>query len=368
MQKIAYVGIDYHQAFLAVVVLLEDVSALPQRVKLENDPKKIKKFMDKLSEQYNIKTCYEASSCGYVFYRQMQGWQHHCLVVAPSKIPTKPGDRVKTDFKDAENLAFQFRNGSLTFVHVPTDEQEAVRTLIRCRHAFKEDSKKVKQRILSLLKTLGFHYPRSNWSKSHHAWMSSLPLSPLADQSFTEYRTYLEFLNCRIDALDKEIEKIAATEPYVEAVKAMSALRGIATLSAMTLITEIVDFRRFPTAKALMSFLGLTPSEYSSSAVKKYGGITKAGNGACRRILIECVQHYRKKPVPTPSLKEKWKGQPPDRVERSIHCMQRLYKRYWSLASRKPKNVALTAIAREFVGFIWSFMQPKNKDVLLQAA
>lgn len=360
MKKIAYVGIDYHQAFLAVVVLPESVSFPEQKVKLENDPKKIKKYMDKLFERYDIKTCYEASSCGYVFYRQMQEWGYPCQVVAPAKIPTKPGDHVKTDFKDAENLAYQFRNGSLTFVHVPTGEQEAVRALIRCRHAFKEDSKKIKLRIFALLKTLGFHYPRKNWTQSHRAWMDSLSLPALSQQVLFEYRAHLEFLNCRIADLDREIGKLAESPPYAEAVKALTSLRGIATFSAMTLISEVVDFRRFPTAKAFMAYLGLTPSEYSSSTVKKYGGITKAGNGTCRRMLIECVQHYRKKPVPTATFRNKCKEQPPQRVQKSIHCMQRLYKRYWALEHRKPKNVALTAIAREFAGFIWSFMQPQE--------
>lgn len=366
MKKIAYVGIDYHQAFLAVVVLPESVAIPHQKVKLENDPKKIKKYMDKLSEQYDIKTCYEASSCGYVFHRRMQEWGYPCQVVAPAKIPTKPGDHVKTDFKDAENLAYQFRNGSLTFVHVPTGEQEAVRVLIRCRHAFKEDSKKIKLRILALLKTLGFHYARKNWTQSHRVWLNSLTLPALSHQVFNEYRTHLEFLNCRIADLDREIGKLAESAPYAEAVKALTSLRGIATFSAMTLISEIVDFRRFPTAKALMAYLGLTPSEYSSSTVKKYGGITKAGNGACRRMLIECVQHYRKPPVPTAAFRKKCEGQPAERVQKSIQCMQRLHKRYWALSHRKPKNVALTAIAREFAGFIWSFMQPK--EMLAQTA
>lgn len=366
MKKIAYVGIDYHQAFLAVVVLPEGVTFPYQKVQLDNDPKKIKKYMDKLSEQYDIKTCYEASSCGYVFHRQMQEWGYPCQVVAPSKIPTKPGDHVKTDFKDAENLAYQFRNGSLTFVHVPTSDQEAVRTLVRCRHTFKEDSKKVKVRIFALLKTLGFHYPRSKWTKSHLAWMDSLTLPSLFQQVFTEHRTCLEYLNIRIAELDKTISELAGSAPYAEAVKALATLRGISTLSAMTLISEIVDFRRFPTAKALMAYLGLTPSEYSSSAVKKYGGITKAGNGTCRRMLVECVQHYRKPPVPTAAFRKKCEGQPAGRVEKSIQCMQRLHKRYWALVHRKRQNVALTAIAREFVGFIWSFMQPK--EMLAQTA
>lgn len=185
MRKVEYVGVDYHPKFLAVVVLPEGVPFPDQKVKLENDPKK-KMFMGKLPERYEIKACYEASSCGHVFQRQMREWQHSCQVVAPSMIPRKTGDRVKTDFKDVENLAYQFRNGSLTFVHVRT----------------------------------------------------------------------------------------------------LRVLRWIGTLSAMILLAEIVDFKRFVSPKALMSFLGLTPSEYSSGGVKNYGGITKAGNGLCRRILI----------------------------------------------------------------------------------
>lgn len=357
MKKIAYVGIDYHQAFLAVVVLPEGSAGAVQRVKLENDSKKIKKYMKKLSATYDPRTCYEAGSGGYEFHRRMSGWGYSCRVVAPSKIPRKPGDHVKTDFKDAENLAYQFRNGSLSFVHVPSPEEEAVRSLVRCRRSLKEDSKRVKLRIFALLKTQGLHYPRSLWTQRHQAWIAGLCLPPLIEDVLLEYRTHLEYLNCRIADLDGKIEALSEAAPYAEPVRALMALRGIGTLSAMTLITEIVDFRRFATPRALMAYLGLTPSESSSATIKHYGRITKAGNSACRKMLIECVQHYRKKPVPTLYLKAKWIGQPADRVQTAIRCMQRLHKRYWSLAHRKPKNVALVAIAREFVGFIWSLMQ-----------
>jgi transposase len=358
MKKIAYVGIDYHQSFLAVVVLPEGASQPEDKAKLENDPKKIKKYMKKLSGRFDIQTCYEASSCGYVFYRQMHAWGHVCQVIAPSKIPTKPGDHVKTDFKDAENLAYQLRNGSLSFVHVPQEEEEAVRALVRCRRALKEDSKRVKLRIFALLKTQGCHYQEGSlWTKKHEVWLNTLELPPLVDRTCYEYRTHLEYLNNRIADLDQEIQRLSETGPYVESVRALMSLRGIGTLSAMTLISEIIDFTRFPTAKALMGYLGLTPSEYSSSTSKQYGRITKAGNSACRRILVECVQHYRKKPVPTVTLRKKWKGQPAERVRVAMNCMQRLHKRYWMLEKRKPKNVALVAIAREFVGFIWSLMQ-----------
>ena len=319
--------------------------------------------MKKLSRTYELQTCYEAGSGGYEFHRRMSDWGYSCQVVAPSKIPQKPGDHVKTDFKDAENLAYQLRNGSLSFVHVPSPEEEAVRALIRCRRSLKEDSKRVKLRIFALLKTQGFHYPKSLWTKQHSAWMGELCLPPLLDDVLTEYRTHLEYLNCRIADLDGKIENLSQTAPYAQPVQALKVLRGIGTLSAMTFIAEIVDFRRFATPKALMAYLGLTPSEYSSSTVKHYGKITKAGNSACRKLLVECVQHYRKKPVPTLSLKAKWKGQPADRVQTAIRCMQRLHKRYWILEKRKPKNVALVAIAREFVGFIWHLMQTQQEAV-----
>ena len=357
MNKIAYVGIDYHQSFLAVVVLPEGFSEPIDQVKLENDAKKIKRYLSKLSKRFEIRSCYEASSCGYVFYRQMEVWGFSCEVVAPSKIPKKPGDHVKTDFKDAKNLAYQLRNGSLSFVHVPDATEESVRALIRCRRSLKEDSKRVKLRIYALLKTQGLTCSAKCGTAKRETWLNSLKLSPLLDQTLTEYRAHLGYLNCRITDLDSEIESLSETDFYKESVRSLKVLRGIGTLSAMTLITEIVDFTRFPTAKALMGYLGLTPSESSSSGIKQYGCITKTGNSACRRILVECVQHYRKKPIPTVSLRAKWKDQPVERVRIAIACMQRLHKRYWALEKRKPKNVALTAIAREFVGYIWSLMQ-----------
>lgn len=361
MKKIAYVGIDYHQDLLAIVVLPEQESDPIDKVKLDNDPKKIKKYLSKLSKRYTIKTCYEASSCGYFFYRQMLSWGYPCEVVAPSKIPQKPGDRVKTDFKDAENLAYQFRNGSLSYVHVPEIEQEEVRSLLRCRRAFKETSKRVKLQIYALLKIQGFKVPGKLGSSQCDAWLQGLSLSSLMDRVLMEYRTLLEYLNARTLELDQEINRLSETKPYADSVKRLKILRGMGVYSCMTLITEIIDFKRFSNPKALMGFLGLTPSEYSSSGIQKYGGITKAGNSACRKILVECVQHYKKKPKPTATLTTKWKEQPAERVQLALKCMQRLHKRYWALEKRKPKNVATTAIAREFVGFIWSLMQNDNQ-------
>lgn len=352
MKTVAYVGIDYHQSFLAVVVLPEGQSEPVDRVKLSNDSKKLKNYFSKLSNRYRLKTCYEASSCGYVFYREMTKWEHSCQVVAPSKIPKKPGDHVKTDFRDAENLAYQFRNGSLS------EEEEAVRALIRCRRALKEDCKRVKLRISSLLKSAGHVYSGSLWTQKHESWLNRIWLLPMLDSVLMEYRTQRIYLENRIAELDRQIEALAETEKYAEQVKTLKTLRGIGTLTAMTLVSELVDISRFPTAKALMSFLGLTPSEYSSSTVRRTGGITRAGNAECRRVLVESAQHYRRKPYSTKVMRNKWVGRPPEQIDHSIRCMKRLHKRYWTLQMRKPKNIALVAIAREFVGFIWSLLQP----------
>jgi len=358
MKTVAYVGIDYHQSFLAVVVLLEGQPEPIDRVKLPNVPKNLKNYFSKLCERYFLKTCYEASSCGYVFYREMTRWGHSCQVVAPSKIPKKPGDHVKTDFKDAENLAYQFRNGSLSFVHIPSEEEEAARALIRCRRALKEDCKRVKLRISSLLKSVGHVYSGSLWTQKHENWLNQVSLLPMLDSVLMEYRTQRVYLENRIAELDCQIEALAKTEKYAEKVKTLKTLRGIGTLTAMTLVGELVDISRFPTAKALMSFLGLTPSEYSSSTVRRTGRITRAGNAECRRVLIESAQHYRRKPYPTQAMRDKWTDRPPEQIDHSIRCMKCLHKRYLTLQMRKPKNVALVAIAREFVGFIWSLLQP----------
>jgi transposase len=361
MTKIAYVGIDYHQDLLAIIVLPEGETQPIDKIELANDPKKIKKYMSKLSKRYEIKTCYEASSCGYFFYRQMVSWGYSCQVVAPSKIPQKPGNRVKTDFKDAENIAYQFRNGSLSFVHVPEIEEEEVRTLVRCRGAFKETSKRVKLQIHAFLKTQGLKIPSKLGTAKCEAWFKELSLSERMDGILTEFRTHLEYLNTRIAEMDREIERISETEPYAKNVKALQSLKGLSVLSSMILITEIIDFKRFPTPKALMGFLGLTPSEYTSSGIKRYGGITKAGNSACRKILAESVQHYKRKPIITTALKTKWEEQPAEHAALALKCMHRLHKRYWALEKRKPKNVATIAIAREFVGFIWSLMQNNSE-------
>ena len=265
-----------------------------------NDDKTIAKYMKKLSNAYKINACYEASCNGYAFQRKMISWGYHCDVIAPSLIPKKSGERRKNDRRDARNLAKLYANGMLTVVHPPTEKEESVRSLIRCRIAFKESEKKVKQQINSLLLAQDLHRPLSKWTFRYREWLAEVEMSDkYLQQALDEYLGLLEYLDTRVRYLDKQIKEIASSEIYASSVKSLRAFKGIGTLTAMLLIAEITDFRRFPNPRALMAFLGLIPSENSSGDKQKGVSITKTGNHRCRKYLIESVQHYVKKPCLT---------------------------------------------------------------------
>ena len=361
MKKIAYVGIDYHQNTLTIAVCVEGKKKIHETVRLRNQDKIIRKYMKKLSEEFNIRACYEASSSGYYFQRKMESWGYSCEVIAPSSLPKRRGDRRKNDFRDAVDLAQNYANGTLSMVHVPTEEEESVRGLLRCRTAFKESEKSAKHQINSLLLSQGLSWGRSKWTFQHRKWLWELKLPhEYLQMVLDEHLAHLDYLQTRIKYLDHQIEQIAESEIYEPAVKKLRAFKGIATLSAMLLITEITDFRRFPNPRALMAFLGLIPSEDSSGDKLRGGPITKTGNPRCRTQLIESVQHYMKKPQISYRMKSDLAQVDPHSAAIATKCLKRLHKRYWALTNKgKIRPVALTAIAREFVGFIWAMMQPQ---------
>jgi transposase len=361
MRKIAYVGIDYHVNHLSIAVMLKGKKKFRDVIRLENDDKTIKKYMKKLSSDFDIKACYEASGSGYAFQRKMASWGHPCDVIAPSLIPKKRGERRKNDFRDARDLARLYAHGLLTIVHPPSKEEESVRSLIRCRLAFKDTEKKVKQQINALLLGHDFRWPKSRWTDQHLKWLSNLSLSnKYLQQVLEEYLEHLGYLKSRIQYLDNQIEKIADSPIYAPSVKKLKAFKGIETLTAMLLIAEITDFRRFPNAGALMAFLGLIPSEDSSGDKQRTGGITKAGNHRCRKMLTESVQHYSKRPRISAKMRDNLARVDAHSAQIAVKCLQRLHKRYWTLTMKgKIRPVVITAIAREFVGFIWAMMQPE---------
>ena len=361
MKKIAYVGIDYHQNSLTVAVCIEGNKKIYETIHLKNEDKFIRKYMKNLSKEFDIRACYEASSSGYCFQRKMETWGYHCEIIAPSSLPKKRGDRRKNDSRDARNLAQNYANGTLSIVHLPTEEEESVRSLVRCRMAFKDTEKRAKHQINSLLLSQGLRWPKSKWTFQHRKWLweQKMPNEHL-QQVLDEHLAHLDYTQTRIKHLDQQIELVAESDVYAPAVKKLCAFKGIRTLSAMLFITEITDFRRFPDPRALMAFLGMIPSENSSGDKQRGGPITKTGNTRCRTQLIECVQHYVKKPQISYLMKSDLAQVDPYSAAIAIKCLKRLHKRYWALTMKgKIRPVALTAIAREFVGFIWAMMQPE---------
>ncbi len=359
MKKIAHLGIDYHENTLSIAVWVR--KKVHETVRIRNNDKIIRMYMKKLSEKFTLRACYEASCSGYYFQRKMKSWGYHCEVIAPSSLPKKRGDRRKNDFRDALSLAQNYANGSLSIVHPPTEEQESVRSLVRCRSAFKQTEKRAKHQINSLLLSQGLRWPRSKWTFQHRKWLWELKMpNEHLQMVLDEHLAHLDYLQTRIKYLDQQIEQIADSELYGPAVRKLRAFKGIGTLSAMLFITEITDFRRFPNPRALMAFLGLIPSEDSSGDKQRGGPITKTGNPRCRTQLIECVQHYVKKPQISYRMKADLAQVDPQSATIAIKCLKRLHKRYWALTMKgKIRPVALTAIAREFVGFIWAMMQPQ---------
>lgn len=361
MKKISYVGIDYHLNSLSIAVIISGEKRPYEMIRIKNDDKVIRKYMSKLAERFEVQACYEASCSGYSFQRKMAAWGFHCDVIAPSLIPRKPGDRRKNDFRDARELAQNYAYGTLSIVHPPTREEESVRSVVRCRFSFKESAKRAKQQINSFLLGHDQHWSHSKWTLQHRKWLWNLKMpDAYLQQVLGEHLAHLDYLETRIKYLDEQIDQIAMTPIYAPAVKKLAALKGIKTLTAMLLIAEITDFRRFPNPRALMAFLGLIPSEDSSGEKRKDGGITRAGNKRCRTALVEAVQHYGKSPHISARMKSDLSRLDPTSASIAVKCLNRLHKRYWALILKgKLRPVAITAIAREFAGFIWAMMQPQ---------
>ena len=249
------------------------------------------------------------------------------------------------------------RAGLLTEVRPPSEEEESVRDLCRCREDIKEDLQRSRQRLGKFLLRRGLRYGVGRaWTQRHRQWLWSIKLEHRAAQAtIEEYLLGVEQFETRLRELDKTIGEMAESEPYREQVGWLRCFRGIDTLTAMILLAELHDFRRFTSARQLMSYLGLVPGERSSADSVRRGRITKTGNSHVRRILVEAAWHYRHKPTTGKSLRDRREGQPPEVIAIAERATRRLHRRYWRLVSlTKPPQKAITAVAREFVGFIWA--------------
>lgn len=357
---ITYVGIDAHKRELHLALL---VGATDHAIVWSSptDDRAIERLRRKLEREAAgpIECCYEAGPTGYTLQRQLSTDRIRCRVIAPSLIPRKPGDRIKTDRRDARKLAHLLRADLLTEVQPPTSAEEAVRDLLRARDDARSDLLRVRMRLGKLLLRRGLLYHGRNWTKRHHEWLNQLPWSYPADQHVvTDYRLGIAQLEARLVEIDRLIATIATEPPYTAAAAALRCFRGIDTVSAMTILAELYDVRRFAQPRALMSFLGLVPSEHSSGDKRRPGAITKMGNGHVRRILVEAAWHYRHEPRLGALVRQRRLGQPAAVIAIADKAEQRLCRRYRRLTARlKLKPVVVIAIARELVGFLWAVLQ-----------
>jgi transposase len=352
-----WVGLDVHKETISVAVLEATRSQGRPAVTIPNEAGQIRKLFCRLKREGDVRVCYEAGSCGYEVYRQLAALDIACDVVAPGLIPVRVGDRVKTDRRDAEKLARLFRAGELTSIRVPTETEEALRDLIRCREDAREDVLRQRHHVLKFLLRHGrvFHDTR-HWTLAHWKWLRAQRFDePLAQLVLTEYIATLEKTLSRVEVLDQEIAKQAEKEPYKPLVGRLRCLRGIDTLSAMSLIAEICDFDRFEHPRELMAYLGLVPSERSSGGKQRRGGITKTGNAHARRIFVEAAWHYRHAAARTATMKARWKDQPREAIDHAYKAQERLHRRFVRLTARgKPSQVAVVAVARELCAFAWA--------------
>jgi transposase len=335
---------------------------------IDSTPAVTGKLVKKLASKYDrLSFCYEAGPTGYGLYRQITGLGHDCIVVAPSLIPKKAGDRVKTNRRDALGMVTQFRAGELTAVWVPDARHEAMRDLTRAREAAVEDLRRKRQHISSFLLRLGLHYAgKRTWTKTHMKWLASQKLEHAEQRiAFEEMLLAVRQAEERIARLEQALRTAVPDWSLAPVVDAVMAMRGLDMISATAFLAEIGDLSRFRSPRELMAYLGLVPSEHSTGDTIKRGPITKTGNRRARRILVECSWSYRHPPRVGKDKQAKVAAAPRAVREIAWKAQHRLYGRYRALTRKgKLKTVAITAIARELAGFIWAI----NREIATAGA
>jgi transposase len=356
--RITYIGLDVHKEGIVVAVAAGGLRGeVREYGRIANTAAALDRLVRKLGGAgVRLRFCYEAGPCGYGIQRHLSARGHECVVVAPSLIPKRAGDRVKTDRRDAAGLARLHRAGELTAVWVPDAQHEAMRDLVRARLDAVHALRRARQQLSGFLLRQGCHYGRPAWTKLHRRWLAGLKFEQAAHHIVLEdYIAAVEAAEARRDRLTAQIEAMLPEWTLAPVVAALQTMRGMALVNAATLIAELGDLSRFANARQLMAYLGLVPSEHSSGASVKRGGLTKAGNKAARRLLIEAAWCYRFPARVSRELRLRQEEQP--RPIRAIawKAQLRLCARYRKLArSGKPANVVTAAIARELAGFIWA--------------
>jgi transposase len=360
----AFVGLDVHKNTIAVAVAVPGREEPVYRGELANTPHKIEQWLGRLCAEFEgqlLLFCYEAGPCGYGLYRQLVAAGHACQVVAPSLIPKKAGERVKTDRRDALKLARALRSGDLTPVWVPDAEQEAMRDLTRARDDMKGQERKARQQLNAFVLRRGHHWPsgKTRWTRAHVNWLESIRFEqPWLQIVLQEYIDAVKAATQRVEALTDQLMRALPGWSLAPVVDALVALRGIDTLAATVLLAELGDISRFDSPKQLMAYLGLVPSEHSSGGRRRQGAITRTGNRHARRMLVESAWSYRFPARQTMHLKRKAQKASVEAKAIAWRAQKRLCGRYRQL-SQAGKNIKLVcvAIARELVGFIWDIVR-----------
>ena len=359
MQNSIFVGLDVHKATISVAIAEDGRGGEVRSVgTVGNDAGQISKLVERLSKEgRQLHFCYEAGPCGYGLHRQLTGLGHDCIVVAPSLIPMKAGDRVKTDRRDAVMLAKLHRAGELTAVWVPDDAHEAMRDLVRARSTSRQVLSKARQHLQGFLLRHGRVYSgKKGWTRMYRRWLATVcfehPAQQIVLQDYIDAVTDAEE---RVQRLTGQIEALVPQWSMAPLVQAFQAMRGVALINAVTVVAEVGDFSRFTNPRQLMAYLGLVPSEHSSGTKVRRGGITKAGSTLARRSLVEGAWTYRLPARVSNTLKGRIEAVPKPIRDIAWKAQVRLCARYRRLSGAgKLRTVVTTAIAREMIGFLWA--------------
>ncbi|MGD0649377.1 MAG: IS110 family transposase [Acidobacteriaceae bacterium] len=358
-EKVRFLGLDVHAETIAVAIAEPD-GAVRSLGTIANRAESIRKLVKKLGAVEPLKACYEAGPTGYVLYWQLAELGVACEVIAPTLVPMKAGDRVKTDRRDAERLARSYRSGDLTGVWVPDEGSEALRDLVRAREAAKQDQLRARHRLSKFLLRSGQRPGQGvkAWTLGYMAWVRQLRFKQVAQESTRlDYLHEVEHMAERVKRLEQAItEAVKLASPALQdVICGLQALRGVAQISAVTIAAELGNLSRFASARQLMGYSGAVPSEDSSGGRIRRGGITKTGNAHLRRIAIEAAWSYRLRPGVGPALRKRQEGVAEEIKEIAWKAQHRLHKRYMRLAAAgKDQRKIITAVGRELLGFIWA--------------
>jgi transposase len=366
MNSIVYVGMDVHKESFTVCCYTFDADKIQYQQKLPADYKIVLKYLEEMRNHFpedaEFVCGYEAGCLGYTLYHQLTDHGVKCIILAPTTMAITNTNRVKTDKKDAGNVARCLAFRTYSEVYVPTDEDNAVKEYIRMRDNQKKMLKSTKQQILAFVLRHGYRFEggKTYWTIAHVKWLKSLRMKGILQDTLDEYLITYAYLTEKIGRLDKSIEELASDEKYNDKVKKLSCMIGVKTHTALSVVVEVGDFQRFAKAEKFASYLGLVPSEDSSGESQNRYGITKAGNNHLRRLLVEAAQGYTRGTIGHKSvaLKQRQRGNSPEIIAYADRGNERLRRRFYKMTLNKGvnRNKATTAIARELACFMWGMM------------